>query len=97
VALKVIRPGYVPKDFFKRFELETQILGRLQHRGIAQIFEAGTAPTKQGHLPFFGEEHPHALIAINNVGYLLQVQGKLEQAEPYYREALERRRRVLGN
>jgi non-specific serine/threonine protein kinase/serine/threonine-protein kinase len=30
------------------------------------------------------------------MGYLLQAQGKLDQAEPYYREALEKRRRVLG-
>jgi tetratricopeptide (TPR) repeat protein len=33
---------------------------------------------------------------MNNMGFLLQGQGKLDQAEPYYREALEKRRRVLG-
>ena len=30
------------------------------------------------------------------MGFQLQVQGKLAEAEPYYREALEKRRRVLG-
>jgi tetratricopeptide (TPR) repeat protein len=43
-----------------------------------------------------GEEHPSTLTAINNMGSLLQAQGKLDQAEPYYREALEVSRRVLG-
>ncbi len=31
------------------------------------------------------------------MGWLLQAQGKLTEAEPYYREALEGRRRVLGD
>ncbi|MFO0859473.1 MAG: tetratricopeptide repeat protein [Phycisphaerales bacterium] len=43
-----------------------------------------------------GEEHPDTLTSINNMGFLLEAQGKLDQAEPYYREALEKRRRVLG-
>jgi serine/threonine protein kinase/Tfp pilus assembly protein PilF len=43
-----------------------------------------------------GEEHPDTLTAMNNMGFLLQGQGKLDQAEPYFREALEKRRRVLG-
>ena len=33
---------------------------------------------------------------INNVGTLLQLQGKLAEAEPYYREVMEGRRQVLG-
>jgi len=43
-----------------------------------------------------GEEHPNTLSSINNMGRLLQAQGKLAEAEPYYREALEKRRRTLG-
>ncbi len=43
-----------------------------------------------------GEEHPDTLDSISNMGSLLQSQGKLVQAEPYFREALEKRRRVLG-
>ena len=41
VALKVIRPGMTSKQMLRRFEYEAQVLGRLQHPGIAQIFEAG--------------------------------------------------------
>ncbi|MCH8903617.1 MAG: tetratricopeptide repeat protein, partial [Bacteroidetes bacterium] len=40
---------------------------------------------------------PDTLISINHMGVLLDVQGKLDEAEPYYREALEGRRRVLGD
>jgi len=43
-----------------------------------------------------GEEHPDTLTSINNMGQLLEAQGRLDQAEPYFREALEKRRRVLG-
>ncbi|MBM4107585.1 MAG: tetratricopeptide repeat protein [Phycisphaerae bacterium] len=43
-----------------------------------------------------GEGHLDTLTSINNMGFLLQAQGKLDQAGPYYREALEKRRRVLG-
>lgn len=45
VALKVIRPGAASPKLLKRFEVEAHALGRLQHVGIAQIFEAGTAET----------------------------------------------------
>ena len=43
-----------------------------------------------------GEEHPTTLISIDNMGSLLRDQGKLAEAEPYLREALEKFRRVLG-
>ncbi|MCP4245672.1 MAG: tetratricopeptide repeat protein [bacterium] len=56
VALKVIRPAVVSKQMLRRFEHEAQLLGRLQHSGIAQIFEAGTAETGQGQQPFFAME-----------------------------------------
>ncbi|MBM4115567.1 MAG: tetratricopeptide repeat protein, partial [Phycisphaerae bacterium] len=35
-------------------------------------------------------------ISTSNMGSLLRAQGKLAEAEPYYREALEKRRRTLG-
>ena len=57
VALKIIRPGVVGAAMFKRFEREAQLLGRLQHPGIAQIFEAGTADLGGGVLqPFLAME-----------------------------------------
>jgi serine/threonine protein kinase/Tfp pilus assembly protein PilF len=43
VALKVIRPGLASAHVLRRFLYEAAILGRLQHPGIACIYEAGTA------------------------------------------------------
>ena len=41
VALKVMRKGIASRSAMRRFEYEAQILSRLQHPGIAQIYEAG--------------------------------------------------------
>ena len=56
VALKLIRPDVGGPEILRRFEYEAQILGRLQHPGIAQIHEAGTADAGQGPQPFFAME-----------------------------------------
>jgi eukaryotic-like serine/threonine-protein kinase len=56
VALKVIRPGLASPELVRRFEQESLALGRLQHPGIAQIYEAGTADTGFGPQPFFAME-----------------------------------------
>src|SRR5918911_1211553 len=53
VALKVIRPGLASGALVKRFAHEAQILGRLHHPGIAQVYEAGLADDGQ---PFFAME-----------------------------------------
>jgi len=56
VALKVIRAGYASSEMLRRFENEAQALGRLQHPGIAQMYEAGTAETPFGRQPCFAME-----------------------------------------
>ena len=56
VALKVIKAGVVSKNLLLRFEIEAQILGKLDHPGIATIFEAGTFDEGQGQQPFFAME-----------------------------------------
>jgi eukaryotic-like serine/threonine-protein kinase len=56
VALKLIKPGLAGPDILRRFGLETQALGRLQHPGIAQIYEAGTADTHVGLQPYLAME-----------------------------------------
>ena len=37
-----------------------------------------------------GEDHPDTLVSLNNMAFLLQAQGHLAEAEPLYREALEK-------
>ncbi len=61
VALKLIRHGAVTTQMLRRFELEAEVLGRLDHPGIAQIFEASTTHTERGTLPFFAMELVHGL------------------------------------
>jgi tetratricopeptide (TPR) repeat protein/predicted Ser/Thr protein kinase len=56
VALKVIKAGLASPELVRRFKQESQALGRLQHPGIAQIYEAGTADTRFGPQPFFAME-----------------------------------------
>jgi WD40 repeat protein/predicted Ser/Thr protein kinase len=53
VALKVIRPGLLSPGFVKRFTHEAQILARLHHPGIAQVYEAGLSAEGQ---PYFAME-----------------------------------------
>jgi tetratricopeptide (TPR) repeat protein/tRNA A-37 threonylcarbamoyl transferase component Bud32 len=56
VALKIIKPGLTNQQLLRRFELESQALGRLHHPGIAQVYEAGTADTGLGPQPYFAME-----------------------------------------
>ena len=56
VALKLVHPGRALNRHLARFEFEAEVLGRLSHPGIARIFEAGTAATQWGELPFFAME-----------------------------------------
>jgi eukaryotic-like serine/threonine-protein kinase len=56
VALKVIKVGWASPELLLRFEKESQALGRLQHPGIAQIYDAGTADTGFGPQPHFAME-----------------------------------------
>src|SRR5688572_2292548 len=56
VALKVIKPGLASPELLRRFAQESQALGRLQHQGIAQIYDAGTADTGYGPQPYFAME-----------------------------------------
>jgi serine/threonine protein kinase len=59
VAVKVIKPGLANPALLHRFELEAEALGRLQHPGIAQIYEAGTADIGFGSQPYFAMEFIH--------------------------------------
>ncbi len=56
VALKVLRAGALTPSMQRRFEYEAEILARLQHHGIAQVFEAGRADTEHGPKGFIAME-----------------------------------------
>ena len=53
VALKIINQNVITPDALRRFALEAEVLGRLQHPGIAQIHGAGTVDLGSGPQPYF--------------------------------------------
>ncbi len=53
VALKLMKHGAVSPRALRRFELESEVLGKLTHPGIAQIHEAGM----HNGAPFFAMEY----------------------------------------
>lgn len=57
VALKVMRSGLGSRSVARRFEYEAQLLARLRHPGIAQVFEAGEHEGSHGTVPYFAMEY----------------------------------------
>jgi serine/threonine protein kinase/tetratricopeptide (TPR) repeat protein len=56
VALKLIHPLRITPAMLRRFEFEVEVLGRLEHPGIARVYDAGTAQTRFGTQPWFAME-----------------------------------------
>lgn len=61
VALKAIRRGLVSRQTLRRFENEAQILARLHHPGIAQIYEAGAPDKKNADQAYIAMEFVRGL------------------------------------
>jgi eukaryotic-like serine/threonine-protein kinase len=79
VALKVIRSTWASPQTLRRFELESQALGRLHHPGIAQIYEAGSADTGSGLQPFFAMELIHGTpLTLYAAEHTLDIRGRLK-------------------
>ncbi len=57
VALKIMRQGIASRSALRRFEYESQILARLRHPGIAQVYEAGMHDDGTGGVPYFAMEY----------------------------------------
>ncbi len=56
VALKVLRTGHTSPRMLRRFEFEAEVLGRLLHPGIAQVYEAGVWTHESVTRPFIAME-----------------------------------------
>ncbi len=91
VALKVIKAAWASPELLKRFERESQALGRLHHAGIAQVYQAGSAQTGFGVQPFFAMElidgkplvdyaDDHGLHAPQRLHLMIQVCEAVEHA-----------------
>ncbi|NQW48120.1 MAG: protein kinase [Planctomycetes bacterium] len=62
VAVKIMRPGFVSREACRRFDNESEVLGRLRHPYIAQIYSAGICTIVGAQVPYFVMEFvPDAL------------------------------------
>ncbi|HIA72213.1 MAG TPA: serine/threonine protein kinase [Phycisphaerales bacterium] len=80
VAIKVLRNGLYSPTASKRFHLEVEILGKLDHPWIAKIFDAGTHDDGNGATPYYVMEH------VENARELTEF---LEDEKPNRRELLK--------
>ena len=51
----------------------------------------------EGQKRVYGDDHPDALSALNNLALLYQYLGRYEEAGPLHLQVLEARKRVLGD
>lgn len=56
VALKVMRAGLVSSAATARFQREANMLSRLDHPGIARIYDSGMHESELGPIPYFAME-----------------------------------------
>ncbi|MCA9317847.1 MAG: serine/threonine protein kinase, partial [Planctomycetes bacterium] len=61
VAIKVLHGAALSPALRTRFQREAEILGRLQHRYIAQIFEASVMDVGRGDRPYYAMEYIEGL------------------------------------
>jgi hypothetical protein len=57
VALKVMKQNVASRSALRRFQFEAQILGRLRHPNIAQVFQAGMHGDGPDAVPYFAMEY----------------------------------------
>lgn len=80
---------------------EREVLDRVSDEvgpafGDQPLVEAHLQQTIGDSYAALGRDHPATLDALNNLAALYHLQGRLDDAEPLYREALERGREVRG-
>jgi tetratricopeptide (TPR) repeat protein/predicted Ser/Thr protein kinase len=56
VAVKLLRPGTLSRSLTARFRYEAELLGRLQHPGIAQVYAAGAEESEGISRPWIAME-----------------------------------------
>lgn len=57
IALKLIRSAIASPAALERFRFEVEVLGRLKHPGIAQIYDAGSIDLDGEAVPYFAMEY----------------------------------------
>ena len=79
VALKVAQPSVLSDERRRRLAREAEILGRLQHPGIAQVYEAGSFESERGSQPYFAMEFVEGVDLLQHARENgLETSGRLE-------------------
>lgn len=80
VALKIVKTAAASPVTLQRFEMESELLARLQHPGIAQVYDSGHQTQDDILLPYFAMEYVPGSISITDyaVEEKLSRDGKLE-------------------
>ncbi len=80
VALKLLRRGLHSASAVQRFRRESELLGRLRHVGIAQVFEAGVQEEEGWSTPFFAMEYLPGAVPVTSFADAgsLGLEGRLE-------------------
>lgn len=66
VALKLLRAAQQSGEMLARFRVESELLGRLRHPGIAQVYEAGTHDDGISTVPYFALEFVPAALPVTD-------------------------------
>lgn len=91
VAIKSIRPDLATRSMLRRFRNEADLLARLHHPGIAQIYEAGFADENTADQAFFVMElvqgepihqyaHKHGLSVAQRLTLIVKICQAVEHA-----------------
>ena len=56
VALKLLRSSFASEQILARFRDEAEVLGWLDHPGIASVYDAGTATVQSSEVPYMAME-----------------------------------------
>ncbi len=82
VALKVLRPELADEGVRRRFSVEAEFLGRLEHPGIARIYGAGTVDSELGPQSFLAMERIDGRSLLDHAdGEELDVAGRVRLIE----------------
>jgi hypothetical protein len=64
VAVKIVRPGLLSQEASRRFDNESELLGRLRHPYIAQVYSAGISAVFSAQVPYFVMEFIHDALPV---------------------------------
>lgn len=76
VAVKIVKPGMLSAVTLRRFERESDVLGRLQHAGITQVHRCGTVSSGGVETAYFVMEYVAEARSITDYAAARELTGR---------------------